>query len=568
MSTKQRMGKTRKPWGVWPGLLLSGAVALVAAQPLAAQTTTQVSSSTQVSRSTGAASIPSDVPSRVDIFAGYSYLYPFEGKIAGGSFKPLKKGVIGSFSYYFNHYMGAQLEGSYHFETPYERDGMYTLGAGPVFRLPLPHGVTPFVHAIGGASQVTGPNQPTIGGSSFFYNPSTWAPTALGGGGLDINLFTRRIALRLFQADYQYTHVDYGPLHPTSGGNTTIGALRGSAGLVFRLGVPEELGPIAYACLAKPAEVHSGDLVSVIGTVNNADPRKQLVYSWSTTGGQLTPRANSAVVDTTGLVAGNYTITGHVSEGRRRDESADCTTGFSIRLNQPPTITCAANPSTVNPGDMSTITAQGYSPQNRPLSYSYGTTAGTILGTGTTATLSTQGAQPGPITVSCNVVDDRGQSASAAAQVTVLAPPPQPRPSTQALCSITFLRDKRRPTRVDNEAKACLDEVALTLQRNPDAKVVIVGEASRYEPDRLSRAAQRAVNTKEYLTVSKGIDPSRIEVRTGPALGKRAQNYLLPSGADFDLDVSGSFPVAPSIKPQIRKPLAYRHRAKRPVVKK
>ena len=39
-------------------------------------------------------------------------------------------------------------------------------------------------------------------------------------------------------------------------------------------------------------------------------------------------------------------------------------------------------------------------------------------------------------------------------------------------------RDKKRPTRVDNEAKACLDEVALDLQRQADAKAVVVGMTS------------------------------------------------------------------------------------------
>ena len=33
--------------------------------------------------------------------------------------------------------------------------------------------------------------------------------------------------------------------------------------------------------------------------------------------------------------------------------------------------------------------------------------------------------------------------------------------------------------RVDNEAKACLDQVALDLKQQPDAKAVVVGEADR-----------------------------------------------------------------------------------------
>jgi hypothetical protein len=63
--------------------------------------------------------------------------------------------------------------------------------------------------------------------------------------------------------------------------------------------------------------------------------------------------------------------------------------------------------------------------------------------------------------------------------VTITAPYVKLRFRThQALCSITFEKDKKRPTRVDNEAKACLDEVALDLQKQSDATAVVVGEST------------------------------------------------------------------------------------------
>ncbi len=80
---------------------------------------------------------------------------------------------------------------------------------------------------------------------------------------------------------------------------------------------------------------------------------------------------------------------------------------------QPPTLGCSANPSSVNPGDSSTITATGVSPQNRPLTYSYSASAGSISGSTSTATLSTAGAAPGTVVVTCNVVDDKGNTVSA-----------------------------------------------------------------------------------------------------------------------------------------------------------
>jgi len=73
-------------------------------------------------------------------------------------------------------------------------------------------------------------------------------------------------------------------------------------------------------------------------------------------------------------------------------------------------------------------------------------------------------------------------------------------------------------------------------------------------------AAQRAVNTKAYLVTEKGIDASRISVRTGTTGTNEVDNYLVPAGADFDKDNPGTTPVDEStVKPQVRKPLPERH---------
>ena len=161
-------------------------------------------------------------------------------------------------------------------------------------------------------------------------------------------------------------------------------------------------------------------------------------------------------------------------EGNKPGQMADCSADFTVKAFEPPTISCSANPSTVNPGDSSTITASGVSPQNRPLTYSYSATAGSISGTTGTTTLSTTGAAPGQITVTCNVVDDKGQTASSTTSVTVIAPQvtAPPKPTTSNLCTVNFDRDKRRPARVDNEGKACLDDLALNLQRSTDRQAV------------------------------------------------------------------------------------------------
>ena len=118
--------------------------------------------------------------------------------------------------------------------------------------------------------------------------------------------------------------------------------------------------------------------------------------------------------------------------------------------------------------------------------------------------------------------------------VTVLAPqaPPVVAPQPTSLCSISFDRDTKRPARVDNEGKACLDDLALNLQRTTDAKLYVVGNASSSEKRGPKLAAERAVNTKDYLVKEKGIDASRIMVFTGSQDAKTVADTLVPAGAD------------------------------------
>jgi hypothetical protein len=88
---------------------------------------------------------------------------------------------------------------------------------------------------------------------------------------------------------------------------------------------------------------------------------------------------------------------------------------------------------------------------------------------------------------------------------------------------------------VDNTCKAILDDVAARLQHDPDAKLVIVGNAEPGEK-RKNLAGERSVNSKAYLSggeAKQAIDASRIEVRAGSAGTKTAEYWVVPAGATF-----------------------------------
>jgi hypothetical protein len=138
-------------------------------------------------------------------------------------------------------------------------------------------------------------------------------------------------------------------------------------------------------------------------------------------------------------------------------------------------------------------------------------------------------------------------------------------PHTQALCAVSFQKDAKRPARVDNEAKACLDSVALSLQKQSDAKVVVVGEAAANEKSKRHEnlAAERAVNVKEYLVSDKGIDATRVSVAIGNSDGQTVETYMVPAEASFTADVQGTTLVDETqVKAQVRKPLAHRRTRK------
>lgn len=483
--------------------------------------------------------------SDVDIFGGYGYLHPVGSSLYGQDYTPLPASFVAGVTGYFSHSFGVEAEYSKFFNSP---DYCFsTAQAGPAFRYQIGR-LVPFAHIIGGGAQV---------GPAYAHNGDqgacSWGWAADAGLGVDYVLpassLHNRLAIRA-EGDFQYTDNDYGPqVAPGSltGGEGKITAFRLSAGFVYRLGEMTPPLPAAFGCELQPVSVYPGDPIAVTGSVINLEQNKRLMpaYSWTASGGKLARTANGATIATNGLAAGDYNVIGRVSEGSKPNQNAECSASFRVVAFEPPTIRCSASPATILPGGFATITAAGRSPQNRSLTYSYGATAGQIGGTGPTATLAAADVGSGVVNITCNVVDDRGNAASTTTSITVAAPPPTPvppapaAPAAQSLCSISFERDKKHPVRVDNEAKGCLDDIALLLNRMSDAVLVVVG---KHDPGEMpDAAAERTLNVKQYLADEKGIDPNRIELRTGENTGRTVDNVLVPPGATWDSGSTTSF---------------------------
>jgi hypothetical protein len=509
-------------------------------------------------------------PSRFEVYAGYGYFRPFDKGIGGYKYQPIYNlNAAGGFAYYFGRHIGVQMEGTYfsddrtktgsptaHFDGTCAQDAqgathcfrdqaLYTGDIGPVFRWQFGRFV-PYVHLMGGAVRLNGPVE----------NSLQWGWDAVGGGGVDYVLpfFHDHLAVRAIQADYHAGNVNYGPLVLPAGivgGSDNLRWMHLSAGLVFRttMGTSE---PEEVACSADPGIVYPGDSVHLSATARGMQSRN-LYFSWTAPNTPDGGNGASAFdIQTRNLAPGHYEVNVRVSNGQRGKVRRTCTTSFEVHKWDPPTVSCAAQPSDVMLGGAASIMATGVSPQNRGLTYSYEASSGSLSGVGSSVQLQTSNAQPGPITVTCNVVDDLGQRASASTtvnveaprpeitvplptQVSPLAPAPLP-PVTQQeqLCTLSFERDRRRPTRVDNEAKACLDSVALSMGRDPYAKLVIVGTYTGHET--MNTAAARALHAKQYMTEEKGIDPSLVQTMIKSTAQRSAETVLLPSGAIFEED--------------------------------
>lgn len=460
-------------------------------------------------------------PSLLDFTAGYGYIHPFNSSIHGITYQPVYPGVVASIAGYFNHSLGVQVEGGIFIHGP--NDSFATAQIGPIYRIQKGRFV-PWAHALAGTSRVGGGGQ----GGVFGFG-------ATAGGGLDFIVpgFGEHIGLRLFQADYTWSRDNYGTT-PPYGGVVLVNTYRLNAGTILRFDSPKSHPPVQLGCTAQPVDVFPGDPLTVTAAPANLNPKKPESYTWTASGGQISGTQGTASVTTAGLAAGDYTVTGHVSNGSKANQQAECTASFRVHAFEPPVLALAVNPASVLSGQPVTITATGHSPQNRPLTYTYSTTGGQIDGASATATLSTAAVPPGTVTVTGMVVDDLGQKATATAVVAITEPPPPPAPAPkgQPLCTVSFDRDKKRPARVDNEAKGCLDDIALLLNRDSNSRLVVVGHHDTTEPGEL--AAERALNVEQYLLDEKGIDPTRMEVRIGDGFSRSVESVLLPPGANFD----------------------------------
>jgi hypothetical protein len=195
--------------------------------------------------------------------------------------------------------------------------------------------------------------------------------------------------------------------------------------------------------------------------------------------------------------------------------------------------------------------------------FTWSTTGGTLSSTsGAQVTLDTTGMSAGSVTVSVNVGTTRtrcdqpcpGGSCSTSITVTSTIPPEVHPPLSP--CGPIFF--PFNSARINNEHKACLDEIALRLQQDPRASLVVDGH--RDSSERVGISLTRGNNARDYLVNEKGVDTARVTVRNfgdtcphdsgDPNLNRRVEFWIVPADGNA-ADIAGLKKCASGATPQI-----------------
>jgi outer membrane protein OmpA-like peptidoglycan-associated protein len=471
-----------------------------------------------------------------EIYGGYSFVYPgadVHGTLPLGIL-PLSsrmevnpRGAGASATYNFNRWFGLSLDASDHWgqneKTVQKRIDDANFGNvsfGPKVTYRSGH-FAPFLEVLVGDHRLY---------PEAFHRIDKLG--VMAGGGLDIKL-TRHVAWRLLRADYVMSSYRFGPSATTA--STDLSGVRLQTGVVFMLGggAPAVL-PVSAACALQPAEVFAGEPVTATASGTNFNPKRTVKYEWSGSGVKVSGNTASIQIDTTGLVPGAYQITANLSDGSRAGV-ASCSARLTVKQPRPPSISCSPNPASIPMGGTATITSTASSPDGRSLAYGYTASAGSITGSTPTAVLNSGDTQPGTITVTCTVSDDRNPplTTSATTTVSVLAPPPPPIVEASAiekrlaLHSIYFATAKptaRNPdggllASQEKTLTALASDFTTYLQDKPNARLTLEGHADpRGSVEYNQSLSERRVERTKRFLIEKGVPAASIQTE---AFGKQ-----------------------------------------------
>ena len=270
-----------------------------------------------------------------------------------------------------------------------------------------------------------------------------------------------------------------------------------------------------------------------IGSDGNNDP---LTYTWTVDGQKLAAEGPQVTFGSEGRKPGTYNVQCTVSDG---EESASAVSTGTVREriipNKPPTIECQTSTMDVASGGSIDLRAKASDPDGDNLTYTWSSTGGSVSGSGATATFNAAGVRAGSYTVTVTVADGRGGKASCSMTVNVS----EKLSVTKDNCGY-FAAGRDR---VDNCAKAILDDLAVRMKNDPKLRANVIGytDDSRLETGKKGLGEKRAKAVVAYLE-TQGVESSRMTVTDGGANNpvgdnKKAAERSLNRRVEIELSV-------------------------------
>lgn len=238
-----------------------------------------------------------------------------------------------------------------------------------------------------------------------------------------------------------------------------------------------------------------------IASDQNNDP---LTYAWTVNGQKLAAEGPQITFGTEGRDPGDYTVTCTVSDG---EESTAAASKGRVREkpNKPPTVECLTTTIDVASGSSVQLRANATDPDGDTLNYSWSASGGSVSGA-ETATYNAAGVNAGSYTVTLTVDDGRGGKASCTMTVNVS----ERLSVTKEKCGY-FVPGR---SRVDNCAKAILDDLAVRMKNDPKLHANIIGYISTREGPTKTLGERRAKAVAAYLE-KQGVESSRMTITNG-----------------------------------------------------
>jgi outer membrane protein OmpA-like peptidoglycan-associated protein len=475
-----------------------------------------------------AATAQSESYPKWDLFVGYQWLHP-GGTVPAAYSNPsaptaytipdMARGVGSAFALNLDRHWALELDGGHNWVSP----GNYetTASGGPRVMFRTEDGNF-FLHALVSYNRLAvkdiAPRSNGIG--------------VILGGGMDLPI-NKTLSWRLFQADYVWARHHYPDLAAPEFPNLRRPSLEGvrlRTGIVLNWGGAEPVLPSA-SCSVQPTEVMVGEPITATVTPTNFNPKHTVTYAWSGNGGQVAGKDTSATIDTNNVAPGDYAVTAKVTDPKaKKANEASCSAKYTVKPlppKNPPTMSLSANPTELVPGGIVNLSGTCTSPDGVPVSVANWTSsAGTVSGSGTSATLNTAGMQPGPVTVNATCTDSRGLAAQASTQVNVQTPPPPPvdkaLEARLALHSVYFQTALPSAKDPNGGLLPSQQQTLITmatdfkkyLEAKPDAHLTLEGHADHRGSPAFNQALteRRVARVKNFL-VEQGIPEADIDTK-------------------------------------------------------